>query len=539
MAGAGDPGIIAATIASRSGISNEKRQLLEESVRMYKSCLAIRAKADRRSSQIQRVHDERSKKHAPNDPVLEEATEINVQHMALGHTYQNLGCALNELGEGQKSEAMLRTALRIRNAAVGADSTLVADSHYQLGLGLRKQGRHRIDEAMDHLREALRIRVEVNGELHAEVGETRNSLAMVLQQYSDSKRLREALAHFKAALTILLQTIGSAEEKGAEEKGEPPHESVAQLHMRIAVVLRKIWHYHEAPKGRRARKQEEAHLQVLDHYKAALQIRKKVYGEEEPKVGHCYQHLAQMQEEMGGGHKEAALETYTAALRIFIKVAMPGAAYPSLSGAVENYVTALSLRTAALGFEHVKVGDLFNCVGVVLRELGRLDEGMHMLDTALRIRIKTLGAEHAKVGDTYSEMGIMRRYQHRLGESMVMHKTALRIRVAAQGKDHADVGNTYMNMAVLFREQGNLDRAMDMHRKALGTDLGGQSEETDTPGVSLHLHLRCLSQPVVAAATAATAVAAFIPTKPETPPPPKRKHHKHKHTHRVVGNREV
>ncbi|MBT9555156.1 MAG: tetratricopeptide repeat protein, partial [Myxococcales bacterium] len=211
---------------------------------------------------------------------------------------------------------------------------------------------------------------------------------------------------------------------------------------------------------------------------AALQIRKKVLGEEHADVATCYNNVGNVLQEQG--KLDEAMEKYEAALQIFKKVdecANVAMCYNSmgnvlstqgkLNEAMEMHEAALQIRKKVLGEEHADVARSYNNMGVVLEEQGQPDEAMEKFEAALLINRKVYGEEHVDVAMCYNNMGCVLKEQGKLDAAMEKYDAALQIKKKVLGEEHADVASCYNNMGNVLKAQSRHGEAMEKYEAAL------------------------------------------------------------------------
>jgi tetratricopeptide (TPR) repeat protein len=177
---------------------------------------------------------------------------------------------------------------------------------------------------------------------------------------------------------------------------------------------------------------------ALELYRKALEIKKKILGEDHLDVADTYNMMAIVLRSQG-----------------------------KLDDAMELYGKALEIKKKTLGEDHSDAAGVYNNMANVLQLQGKLDDAMGLYGKALAIYEKTLGEDHSSVAGAYNNMaGILKR-QGKLDDAMELYRKALEICKKTLGEDHSAVAGVYDNMTKIFESQGKLADAMELHKKAL------------------------------------------------------------------------
>ncbi|KAF1952737.1 TPR-like protein [Byssothecium circinans] len=106
-------------------------------------------------------------------------------------------------------------------------------------------------------------------------------------------------------------------------------------------------------------------------------------------------------------------------------------------------------------------------LGLLHRDLGKLDEAEEMYKRALEGREKTLGPEHTSTLHTVNNLGTLYWDQDKLDEAEKMYRRALEGCKKALGPEHTWTLCTVNNLGTLYTDQGELDEAEKMFQWAL------------------------------------------------------------------------
>ncbi len=324
------------------------------------------------------------------------------------------GRALNVAGEfmqfaGRYTEAerLLREALEMRRALLGARHPDVATSLDSLAVVLQDQGK--LAEAERLLREALEMRRALLGVQHPDVATTLNNLALVLQ---DQGKLAEAERLLREALEMKRALLGAQ------------HPDVATILNNLGLVLKGQGKLAEAERL----------------YREALEIQRALLGAQHPDVATILNNLGLVLE--GQGKHLATVEYF-------------------LRGALE-------MKRALLGAQHPDVATILNNLAEVLRAQGKVKEAEQLYREALEIQRALLGARHPAVATSLNNLALVLHQQGKLAEAERLLREALEMRRALLGAQHPDVLASLRNLAEVLRAQGKLDKAEQLYREALG-----------------------------------------------------------------------
>jgi Tfp pilus assembly protein PilF len=259
---------------------------------------------------------------------------LGAQHPTVATRLNNLGLVLQDLGDFVGARALFERALRIDEAVYGPDHPEVGTDANNFGGVLQAQGDFAGARAL--LERALRISEAAFGIEHPTVAIRLNNLGFVLQEQGD---LAGAQALFERALRIDEAALGAE------------HPNVAIRLSNLGGVLRAQGDY----AGARA---------LLER---ALRIVEAAYGAEHPTVATCANNLGGVLQAQG-----------------------------DFAGARALYERALRIDEAAYGPDHPEVARDANNLGLVLQDLGDFAGARPLFERALRIFRVALGDEHPR-----------------------------------------------------------------------------------------------------------------------------------------------
>ena len=126
--------------------------------------------------------------------------------------------------------------------------------------------------------------------------------------------------------------------------------------------------------------------------------------------------------------------------------------------------SALALRSAVLGAEHVDVAETLTQLGLLDRARGDYDDARGHFERALAMQRRVLGDDHYAVAQSYY---LLARLANRpIDESIALTRRALAVRKRAFGPEHPLVAEDMLFLGSLLRRKGDLAAAEEMHREA-------------------------------------------------------------------------
>ena len=172
-------------------------------------------------------------------------------------------------------------------------------------------------------------------------------------------------------------------------------------------------------------------------YEKALDLRKKVLGEEHPDTATSYNNMASNLDAMGK-HREAQ----------------------------SLYQTALDLHKKLLGEEHPTTATDYNNLALNLNSQGKYGEAQPLFQKALDLRKKLLG-EHPYTAASYNNLALNLNAQGKYGEAQLLFQRALDLCKKLLREQHPHTAHSYNNLASNLRAQGKYPEAQPLYQKAL------------------------------------------------------------------------
>lgn len=301
---------------------------------------------------------------------------------------KSLASGMVRLAPGEVSyseaESMLRRALEIEEARLGPDDLQVTSTLYEMGLCVRRAGRHQEGEGF--LRRGLQLREAKLGPHNVQVAYTLHQLGMCV---SGAGRKADAEKLFARALDIKQARMG------------PDDVQVARTLHEMGVCVSEAGRHQEA----------EGYLL------RGLEIRGTKLGPDGLRVAYTLHQLGVC---IGrAGRKADAEKLFARALEIKLmkleaddlRVAYTLhqlGAYIGGAGRTENaeklLARALEIREAKLGADDLTIAHTLHELGVCVKASGRKEDAGKLFARALEIREAKLGADDVRVALTLHEL---------------------------------------------------------------------------------------------------------------------------------------
>jgi len=216
------------------------------------------------------------------------------------------------------------------------------------------------------------------------------------------------------------------------------------------------------------------------HWKEALKIRERIFGENHPDVALMLNNLANIY--MNEEQFEESEICFKRAINIWNT--LYGQKHPDYAMGIDGLATlywnagryneaeslfmrALSIRENTLGPTDPDLAATLNNLALLYDEQGKYDKTEAMYLRALRIYEVSLGPEHPNVATTLNNLANLYFFRGMYSKVEEIHKRALEIRRKAFGEYHPDVAHSLNNLAVLYWSQGRLDEAKPLYVAAL------------------------------------------------------------------------
>jgi tetratricopeptide (TPR) repeat protein len=183
-----------------------------------------------------------------------------------------------------------------------------------------------------------------------------------------------------------------------------------------------------------------AYAQALPLFEAALSIREKVFGLEDPHTANSINNLAFLLRAQG-----------------------------DLATARPLFERALAINEKVLGSEHPETAYCLDNLAQVLYEQRDLAASRLLFERALAIREKVLGPEDPNTATTLNNLALLSQAQGDRATARPLFERALAIYEKVLGPEHPDTTTSLGNLARLLLDLGQNDAAAPLSRRAIAS----------------------------------------------------------------------
>ena len=156
------------------------------------------------------------------------------------------------------------------------------------------------------------------------------------------------------------------------------------------------------------------------NFQKALEINRKVLGEEHPDTASSLNNLGALLQAMG-----------------------------EYEGARPYYEKALEIRRKVLGEEHPDTASSLNNLGFLLRAMGDYEGARPYYEKALEINRKVLGEEHPDTASSLNNLAILNYYEGKFKIAFNLIHRALGVRLNVLGPDHPDTHSAQQSLTAI------------------------------------------------------------------------------------------
>lgn len=406
----------------------------------WKKCLiealdAVFPEIPRATELLQRKHYDRLLPHALHCLRQMEPGEHSLTVASLVH---KAAFALHVRAQYAEAEPLHRSALTIREQALGPEHPEVASSLHALALLCWRQGKYPEAESL-YLR-ALQIREQVLGPGHREVANLLNDLGSLYWKqgkYSEAERVslralriqEQVLGPDHPDVAIPLNTLMILYgQQGRLEQAEPlglralwiREHALEPDHPAVTISLSNLCNLYL---------EQKRYAQAEPLCLRALQISEQAQGSNHPDIAYPLLHLAELYQEQG---KHVQAEPL--------------------------YVRALQIREHTLGADHELVASPLQHLANLYREQGRYREAETLYHRALLIREQQLDPQHPQTAETLHGLALLRQQQGKVSEALCCAQRALAIRSHVLGEANSKTAATREFVAHLVQEHASAQR---------------------------------------------------------------------------------
>lgn len=229
----------------------------------------------------------------------------------------------------------------------------------------------------------------------------------------------------------------------------------------------------------------EGHFEeAITLMRQSVDLRRRIFGEQNEKTAHGYSNLAQLfrekdlldsariyyeralsiRQSMEDNACDGMIDSYFDLGKLERKEGHP-------RRALEYYQQALALIEDCKGKESVSMLELSNALGSVYTDLDSLDTALSWYLQALETTKKYYGEEHPNVATILNNIGTFYSNIRHSKEAYAYHSQALELMKKTLGEVHPDVGHAYGNLATALGNLDRTDEAYQYMQKALELDL--------------------------------------------------------------------
>ncbi len=214
-------------------------------------------------------------------------------------------------------------------------------------------------------------------------------------------------------------------------------------------------------------------------YKKALNIRRKVLGEEHPDTASSYNNLGNVYDDQGqyaeaeqchrkalGIRRKALGEEHPDTANSYNNLGVVYRSQGKYNQAEKCYRKALDIFLKVLGENHPDTTANYDNLGNVYHDQGEYAQAEEYYLKALSIRLKVLGKEHPDTARSYNNLGVVYSKQKKYAQAEACDRKSLNIRRKALRENHPDTANSYNSLGVDYKDQGNYDAAVEQYLHA-------------------------------------------------------------------------
>lgn len=398
--------------------------------------------------------------HAKAEALYREAVEIRTK--VLGEKNPKTADAINELAswyesidEDAKAEPLYRQALEIRKETLGEQHPDTVKSVNEMASLYLQTGNYAKAEPL--YRRAFEIRKETLGEHHRE---TLTSLGKLIGCYDE-------MGQYGPAETLLRHAFDSRTKgpSGQQADAANSRDSLFDLSRDLSDMADD-------------RRRNDAVAERL--YQQALEIRKKILGEEDLGTVSILNKLAGRYAANGDQSKAEPLQRRATEIENRARdrrdleratdLNIQAAQYRSLGEYIEAerlYRGSLELRMKVLGNQHPDTATSMNNLASLYQLMGEYDQAEPLYRQALEIREKVLGERHADTVANLRTLAGAYVSNKDYAKAEPLYRQVLKSDTTVSGEQHPSVATDLVQLAGLYKEMGKYAEAESDYRQAL------------------------------------------------------------------------
>ena len=257
----------------------------------------------------------------------------------------------------------------------------------------------------------------------------------------------------------------------------------------------------------------------------ALEIRRKVLGEDHSDTAGSYSNVAVLLDRRGqhadaeplhrkarAAWRKALGENHPDTARGDHNLAINLEYQGRFADATPLFQNALETWRKVLGEDHPDTAQAYSSLAVNLDHLGRHAEALPFHQKSQEIRRKVSGEDHPGTANAYNKLAANLNRQGRLADAELLYRKAVDVWRRVSGEDHPDTGRAWNDLALNLELQGRRDEAELLYRNALRVfrkALGEEHPDTATAYYNLGFTLYALGKVPAATDNWTAAVKSF------------------------------
>jgi eukaryotic-like serine/threonine-protein kinase len=318
--------------------------------------------------------------------------------------YETLGEVCQKLGQLDRADSLLNSALDRRRAIFGPNSASVAES--QVKLGLLRADQAKFEDAERLVRAGLELSLRILPSGRPEIAAATHALGKVLEERGS----------YGKAIQVLEEAV-----KWRSVSGVDPADLADSL-LELSNSHFYAGHYAES---------ESLNRRLLG-------MHRQIYGERHPLVAEDLINLGAIQQELGH-YKDA--EAF--------------------------HRQALEITLAFYGQDHYKTASNLTLIARAMIKQNRYDEAVELLRRALAIQEKVFGNVHPRVASAVNDLGAAALGRARYDEAEMEFRRMADIYRAVYAGKHYLIGIALANLGSVYAARKENARAEPLYREAL------------------------------------------------------------------------
>jgi eukaryotic-like serine/threonine-protein kinase len=390
------------------------------------------------------------------DRGVSEAGTLSREPLVQAELYQTLGMMDQKLGNLERADSLLHSALAIRKSATRPDYSGVAGNLIALALLQSARGNSReAERSIDEAQSVVKTREPTNRVLSEQIGAAMGQIKLEEGKYSEAVRILEPIV-------------------ASQSRENPDSSELAKILSALADA--EIY---------------QGHYSVSDSLnRRALAIDRKVHGNNHPKVSDDLGNLGQLQETWG-----------------------------HYSDAERFEREALAISRTWYGKDHPDTARKMTTLAQTLIYEGEYQEGDDLLQQALAIQERVYGNRSPHVAYVLNAIGSFANHRREFRTAADDFQRVAEIYRAAYGDTDYRVAVALGNLASVYFSEKNYARAVDLFRDVVARFIQSQSAGSINTGeAEIKLGRALLSERHYSDAEASTRAGYEALSKQTSPP---------------------